>query len=74
MVAMMFSFFRSEGQLVCFLAVHFAGNAFAEDARPVIAVIGTGDMGDSLGVRLAGLGYNVVYGSRNPSGEKAQGV
>jgi predicted dinucleotide-binding enzyme len=31
-----------------------------------VAIIGTGDMGDSLGPRLAGLGYTVVYGSRDP--------
>ena len=41
---------------------------------PLIGIIGTGDMGDSLGVRLAGLGYDIVYGSRDPDGEKAQGV
>lgn len=51
--------------------------ALAEDpvqARGVIAIIGTGDMGDSLGVRFAQLGYQVVYGSRDPSGEKALSV
>lgn len=31
-------------------------------------------MGDSLGPKIAELGYEVVYGSRNPEGEKAQGV
>jgi predicted dinucleotide-binding enzyme len=46
----------------------------AQDERPVIGIIGTGDMGDSLGVRLAGLGYPIVYGSRDPEGAKAQGV
>lgn len=35
-----------------------------------VAVIGTGDMGDSLGPRLADLGYRVVYGSRTPDSEK----
>ncbi len=43
-------------------------------SKPTIAIIGTGDMGDSLGPRFAGLGYPVVYGSRKPDGEKAQGV
>ena len=42
--------------------------------KPVVAIIGTGDMGDSLGPRFAELGYTVVYGSRDPDGEKAQGV
>jgi len=32
-----------------------------------VAVIGTGDMGNSLGPKLAELGYEVVYGSRDPS-------
>lgn len=44
------------------------------DARPTVAVIGTGDMGDSLGHRFAELGYSVIYGSRNPTSEKAQNL
>ena len=32
-----------------------------------VAVIGTGDMGNSLGPKLAGIGYRVIYGSRDPS-------
>ncbi len=44
------------------------------EAKPVVAIIGTGDMGDSLGPRFAELGYEVVYGSRHPDGAKAQGV
>jgi predicted dinucleotide-binding enzyme len=52
------------------------GVALAESnpATTVIAIIGTGDMGDSLGVRFTELGYQVVYGSREPTGDKAQGV
>ncbi len=46
--------------------------ADVEDALPTVGVIGTGDMGDSLGPRFAELGYPVVYGSRTPSSEKAQ--
>ena len=46
----------------------------AMETKPVVAIIGTGDMGDSLGPRFAELGYQVVYGSRDPEGEKAQGV
>ena len=48
----------------------------ADDARvkPTVSIIGTGDMGDSLGPRFAELGYSVVYGSRNPDSEKAQNV
>ena len=46
----------------------------AADTKSVIAIIGTGDIGDSLGPRLVELGYEVVYGSRHPDGEKAQRV
>lgn len=48
--------------------------ADAVEPKAVVAIIGTGDMGDSLGVRFAELGYAVVYGSRDPDGEKAQRV
>lgn len=41
---------------------------------PVVAIIGTGDMGDSLGPRLAELGFRVVYGSRDPGGDNARRV
>lgn len=53
-----------------------AFSAAEDDASsgPTVAVIGTGDMGDSLGPRLAGLGYTVVYGSRNPTSERAQAL
>lgn len=34
-----------------------------------VAVIGTGDMGDSLGPRFSELGYKVIYGSRDPARE-----
>ena len=51
-----------------------AAAADAIEAKPVVAIIGTGDMGDSLGPRFAELGYTVVYGSRYPDGEKAQRV
>lgn len=48
--------------------------AGAEAQKPVVAIIGTGDMGDSLGPRFSELGYTVVFGSRDPEGDKAQGV
>jgi len=44
------------------------------ELKPVIAIIGTGDMGDSLGPRFAKLGYTVIYGSRYPDSEKAKRV
>jgi predicted dinucleotide-binding enzyme len=40
--------------------------------RETVAVIGTGDMGDSLGPRFAELGYQVVYGSRDPQSDKVR--
>jgi len=42
--------------------------------QTTVAVIGTGDMGDSLGPRFAKLGYRVVYGSRSPGSEKVQAL
>jgi predicted dinucleotide-binding enzyme len=45
----------------------------AED-KGIIAVIGTGDMGDSLGPRFAELGFRVVYGSRSPDSDKVQAL
>ena len=51
-----------------------ATSADSVESKPVVAIIGTGDMGDSLGPRFADLGYTVVYGSRDPDGEKAQRV
>ena len=38
--------------------------------KEVVAVIGTGDMGNSLGPKFAKLGYRIVYGSRKPASEK----
>ena len=49
-------------------------SAGSEAQKPVVAIIGTGDMGDSLGTRFSELGYPVIFGSRNPDGDKAQGV
>jgi predicted dinucleotide-binding enzyme len=40
--------------------------------KPSVGIIGTGDMGDSLGPRFAELGYTVIYGSRNPGSERSQ--
>ncbi len=49
-----------------------AANAVAE--RETIAIIGTGDMGDSFGQRFAALGYTVVYGSRTPDSDRVKAV
>lgn len=69
---------RIHNGLVLFLAATLltpALGAYAADAQdpmPTVGIIGTGDMGDSLGPRFAELGYTVVYGSRNPSSDKAR--
>jgi len=42
--------------------------------QQTVAVIGTGDMGDSLGPQFAKLGYRVVYGSRDPESEKVRAL
>lgn len=42
--------------------------------RETIAIIGTGDLGDSFGQRLAALGYPVVYGSRTPDSDRVKAV
>lgn len=34
-----------------------------------VAIIGTGDMGNSLGPKLAEIGFRVIYGSRDPKRE-----
>lgn len=42
--------------------------------QETVAVIGTGDMGDSLGPRFAKLGYRVVYGSRSPESDSVRAL
>ncbi|MGI9221472.1 MAG: NADPH-dependent F420 reductase [Woeseiaceae bacterium] len=54
-------------------ALVFASACGADD-KGVVAVIGTGDMGDSLGPRFAELGYRVVYGSRSPDSDKVKAL
>lgn len=54
-------------------ALSFTLTGIAADTETV-AVIGTGDMGDSLGPRFAELGYRVVYGSRNPGSERVRAL
>jgi len=59
--------------LCCAAALLFAVASNAADMGTV-AVIGTGDMGDSLGPRFADLGYRVVYGSRGPESDKVKAL
>jgi 8-hydroxy-5-deazaflavin:NADPH oxidoreductase len=46
-------------------------NALAGD-KATIAIIGTGDLGGSLGVMLGRSGYTIVYGSRDPTRDAAK--
>lgn len=57
--------------LVCFSGSSFA-QATSTESEVVVAVLGTGDMGDSFGPRLAENGYRVIYGSRTPDGERVR--
>ncbi len=52
------------------IVLAFMSVEIAAQEKGTVAVIGTGDMGDSLGPRLAALGYRVVYGTRNPASDK----
>ncbi len=59
---------------------HAGAASFEPDARAleddkeaiVIAILGTGRVGSALGPRLAGLGFDVVYGSREPDRDDVQ--
>jgi len=57
----------------CTLAVCIGVNGHSAEMETV-AVIGTGDMGDSLGPRMAGLGYRVIYGSRSPDSDRVKAL
>ncbi len=59
--------------LSCVVVVSFTMTCLAAETDTV-AVIGTGDMGDSLGPRFAELGYRVVYGSRSPGSERVKAL
>jgi hypothetical protein len=52
------------------IVLAFMSVEIAAQEKGTVAVIGTGDMGDSLGPRLAALGYRVVYGTRIPASDK----
>ncbi len=54
--------------VIALLCLNGSLNAVAQTTT-IVAVIGTGDMGDSLGPQLARNGYQVIYGSRDPGRE-----
>ena len=60
--------------VVLLLLLLVPGIVLATEKPLTVAIIGTGDMGDSLGPKFFELGYTVIYGSRDPQSEKAQGV
>ncbi len=55
-------------------AFMFCASTIAAAERETIAIIGTGDMGDSFGQRFAALGYTVIYGSRTPDSDRVKAV
>ncbi len=66
---------RRREALVMTAATLVAGTAIAAaQTRGVVAVIGTGRMGGAIGQRFAGLGYTVIYGSREPESPRVQAV
>jgi len=63
--------------LILFAVLAASNSVCADDnigAGITVGIIGTGDMGDSLGPRFAELGYRVIYGSRNPDSENSQNL
>ncbi len=55
--------------LIIFILCSISIPALADDT---IAIIGTGDLGDSFGPRFSALGYRVVYGSRRPDSDRVK--
>jgi 8-hydroxy-5-deazaflavin:NADPH oxidoreductase len=49
------------------------GSSQAQE-KPVVAMIGTGNLGGMLGPVLAGLGYPLIYGSREPERESVRAL
>jgi predicted dinucleotide-binding enzyme len=56
-------------------AAVFATRALAQAMRrETIAIIGTGNVGSTLGKRWGALGHTIIYGSRNPSSDKTRAL
>lgn len=65
---------RLSATLIIFVALlAFPFDSPAQNKKTV-AVIGTGDMGNSLGPKLAEIGYRIIYGSRDPSRESVKSL
>lgn len=65
---------RLAATLFVFLSLLVFPTMSSAQGEKTIAVIGTGDMGDSLGPKLAEIGYRVVYGSRDPDRDSVQAL
>jgi hypothetical protein len=59
---------RFELILLSVALITISTNSFSQDQEPV-AIIGTGDMGNTLGPKFAEIGYQVIYGTRDPKRE-----
>jgi len=59
---------RFELILLSVALITISTNSFSQDQESV-AIIGTGDMGNTLGLKFAEIGYQVIYGSRDPKRE-----
>jgi predicted dinucleotide-binding enzyme len=60
--------------LLLFTSILMCPTNVMSDDLETVAIIGTGDLGDSFGPRLAKLGYKVVYGSRTPDSDKVRAL
>lgn len=65
--------------VVCVTALLITAPSFGDGHKTSphqgkVAIIGTGMVGGTLGPRFAELGYDIVYGSRNPSSDKVQSL
>lgn len=63
--------------LLTLVGIHQSGygaESLEQLPKDTIALIGTGDFGNSFGPRLAELGYPVIYGSRNPKSDKVKAL
>ena len=52
----------------------FGGGHDTAKHQGTVAIIGTGMVGGTLGPRFAELGYDIVYGSRDPSSDKVKSL
>ncbi len=70
------SFYQPSRLILIFFLALYAASMSAQSAtsKGSVAIIGTGDMGDSLGPRFAGLGYRVIYGSRHPESDSSKAL